>query len=100
LRVKPPNWCIHPSLDGCERLAAQAKSNATASETIVNRLLDSFRGFGAAERGPMTGSAGYWIPDQVRDDGGGNIARAAAALEISPSTIYRKKLGWERAGAA
>lgn len=31
---------------------------------------------------------------------GGNIARAAAALEISPSTIYRKKLGWERQGAA
>lgn len=35
---------------------------------------------------------------------GGNIARAAAALEISPSTIYRKKLNWERedklAGAA
>ncbi|MCD7059207.1 sigma-54-dependent transcriptional regulator [Pelagibacterium xiamenense] len=29
---------------------------------------------------------------------GGNIARAAAALEISPSTIYRKKLNWEREG--
>lgn len=27
---------------------------------------------------------------------GGNIPRAAALLEISPSTIYRKKLGWER----
>lgn len=26
---------------------------------------------------------------------GGNIARAAAALEISPSTIYRKKQAWE-----
>lgn len=26
----------------------------------------------------------------------GNIARAAAALEISPSTIYRKKLSWDR----
>jgi two-component system, repressor protein LuxO len=31
---------------------------------------------------------------------GGNIARAAAALEISPSTIYRKKMSWDRAGAA
>jgi two-component system repressor protein LuxO len=26
---------------------------------------------------------------------GGNIARAAAALEISPSTIYRKRQAWE-----
>jgi two-component system repressor protein LuxO len=25
----------------------------------------------------------------------GNIARAAAALEISPSTIYRKRQAWE-----
>jgi len=25
---------------------------------------------------------------------GGNIQRAAAALEISPSTIYRKKQSW------
>jgi two-component system repressor protein LuxO len=32
---------------------------------------------------------------------GGNIARAAAALEISPSTIYRKRQSWEeRARAA
>ena len=26
----------------------------------------------------------------------GNIGRAAAALEISPSTIYRKRDGWAR----
>ncbi len=26
---------------------------------------------------------------------GGNIPRAAAYLEVSPSTLYRKKLGWE-----
>lgn len=29
---------------------------------------------------------------------GGNIPRAAALLEISPSTIYRKKLSWEGRG--
>lgn len=29
----------------------------------------------------------------------GNIARAAAALEISPSTIYRKKMSWDRGAA-
>ncbi len=28
---------------------------------------------------------------------GGNIPRAAALLEIAPSTIYRKKLAWEKA---
>jgi two-component system repressor protein LuxO len=40
------------------------------------------------------------IIEDALDAFGGNIARAAAALEISPSTIYRKRLGWERAGAA
>jgi two-component system repressor protein LuxO len=29
---------------------------------------------------------------------GGNIARAASALGISPSTIYRKKMGWDGCG--
>lgn len=29
----------------------------------------------------------------------GNIPRAAAMLEISPSTIYRKKMSWDRGGA-
>jgi two-component system repressor protein LuxO len=28
----------------------------------------------------------------------GNIPRAAAALEISPSTIYRKRQAWAEAG--
>jgi two-component system repressor protein LuxO len=31
---------------------------------------------------------------------GGNIARAAAALEISPSTIYRKRDAWAKHQAA
>lgn len=31
---------------------------------------------------------------------GGNIPRAAAFLEISPSTIYRKKQAWQDGGAA
>jgi two-component system repressor protein LuxO len=30
----------------------------------------------------------------------GNLSRAAAALEISPSTIYRKREGWTREGFA
>jgi len=38
------------------------------------------------------------IIEEALDAFGGNIARAAAALEISPSTIYRKRLSWEREG--
>jgi two-component system repressor protein LuxO len=30
----------------------------------------------------------------------GNIARAAAALDLSPSTIYRKRLAWSERGSA
>lgn len=30
---------------------------------------------------------------------GGNIPRAAALLEVSPSTIYRKKMEWDKHGA-
>ena len=30
----------------------------------------------------------------------GNLSRAAAALEISPSTIYRKREAWARDGLA
>ncbi|MDX7598821.1 helix-turn-helix domain-containing protein, partial [Aeromonas caviae] len=30
----------------------------------------------------------------------GNIPKAAALLEISPSTIYRKKQSWEEASPA
>ncbi len=31
---------------------------------------------------------------------GGNISMAAAALEISPSTIYRKRQSWAEMSAA
>ncbi|UXN75715.1 helix-turn-helix domain-containing protein [Devosia sp. A8/3-2] len=31
---------------------------------------------------------------------GGNVSLAAAALEISPSTIYRKRQGWAEMGVA
>jgi two-component system repressor protein LuxO len=34
------------------------------------------------------------IIEQAIERFGGNIARAAAALEISPSTIYRKRQAW------
>jgi len=30
----------------------------------------------------------------------GNIPKAAAMLEISPSTIYRKKMTWDRGAGA
>ncbi len=44
----------------------------------------------------------YWqqeraIIEQALDAFGGNILRAAAALELSPSTIYRKRQSWSEA---
>jgi two-component system repressor protein LuxO len=41
------------------------------------------------------------IIEEAIQRSGGNIALAAAALEISPSTIYRKRQAWsEMAGEA
>jgi two-component system repressor protein LuxO len=37
------------------------------------------------------------IIEEAIEHCGGHIGRAAVALELSPSTIYRKKLNWERA---
>jgi len=36
------------------------------------------------------------IIEQALDAFDGNIAQAAAALEISPSTIYRKRQSWNK----
>ena len=55
----------------------------------------------AADRqaSPAPAVAPYWrqerqIIEAALDAFGGNIARAAAALELSPSTIYRKRQSW------
>jgi two-component system repressor protein LuxO len=61
------------------------------------------------EPAAMTLSAGPLVPFWIQERNiieaaltafGGNISRAAAALEISPSTIYRKRQAWaeKRAG--
>ena len=54
---------------------------------------------------PERAIAPYWrqerrIIEAALDAFGGNIARAAAALELSPSTLYRKRQAWleRRAG--
>ncbi len=48
---------------------------------------------------PAGGIAPYWRQERLIIEAalaacGGNIARAAAALELSPSTIYRKRQAW------
>ena len=62
------------------------------------RVADSAR---AAERRrpilPMWQQEQRIIEDAIASFGG-NISLAAAALEISPSTIYRKRQGWAEAG--
>ncbi len=61
---------------------------------------------GAAARGPSPAAAvePYWqqerrIIETALMAFGGNTARAAAALELSPSTIYRKRQSWAEHGA-
>ena len=53
---------------------------------------------------PTTQILPMWQQEQMIIEGavsefGGNIAQAAAALEISPSTIYRKRQSWEQMNA-
>ncbi len=59
---------------------------------------DAGAGADPGERAPLTGGP-LWqqerrIIEAALNAFGGNIARAAAALEISPSTIYRKQQSW------
>lgn len=62
-----------------------------------------------APRGVLAAAVGMIAPlwvqeqriiEQALDAFGGNIAKAAAALEINPSTIYRKRQGWVRSAPA
>ena len=38
--------------------------------------------------------------EQAIEQCGGSIPKAAAALDVSPSTLYRRIQGWESADAA
>ena len=60
----------------------------------------------SGEPDPMSSAAiePHWRQEQriieaALDAFGGNIARAAAALELSPSTLYRKRQSWLERGA-
>lgn len=105
-------------------VAREWPGNVRQLQNLVRRIVVMFDGgvvtaamANAADiesRGPLGGAAApamisdprilpMWQQEQrIIEDAlsafGGNIARAAAALEISPSTIYRKKLSWEREG--
>ena len=72
--------------------------DADGERTVVSsRLL-----LGGPEAGASRLPAGvtpFWqqerrIIEEALEAFGGNISRAAAALEIAPSTIYRKKQSW------
>ncbi|BCP52492.1 sigma-54-dependent Fis family transcriptional regulator [Kaistia sp. 32K] len=79
------------------------------SEVTVAMLPPPIRGASAPVRGgewtdpgraPLGAVAPFWeqersIIESAIEAHGGNIARAAAALEISPSTIYRKRQAWQ-----
>ena len=105
--------------------AAEWKGNVRQLQNLVRRLVVMFDGgditpamLNAADietRGletvPETASRGekrtailpMWQQEQrIIEDAiasfGGNVSLAAAALEISPSTIYRKRQGWTELG--
>ncbi len=95
--------------------------NVRQLETLVERIVSMFDGplvvpqmLAAADVDDETGETGMILPLVTHENAilpmwqqeqriieaaishfHGNIARAAAALEISPSTIYRKKQAWE-----
>ncbi|MEZ5839410.1 MAG: sigma-54 dependent transcriptional regulator [Hyphomicrobiales bacterium] len=77
-----------------------ATGNAVATQTIAPR--QERPDAPAAEPRPSRIEP-YWQQEQRIIEAAlaafdGNISRAAAALEISPSTIYRKRQAWEERG--
>lgn len=110
---------------GAVLAAAEWKGNVRQLQNLVRRLVVMFDGgeinaqmLAAADvesRGTMavaTPAPGrrpailpMWQQEQrIIEDAiagfGGNVSLAAAALEISPSTIYRKRQGWAEMGVA
>ena len=59
--------------------------------TIGSVMADSIRPFWEQEKQIIEGALTHFD---------GNISRAAAALEISPSTIYRKRMSWAQKDAS
>ncbi|WP_181705944.1 sigma-54-dependent transcriptional regulator [Chthonobacter rhizosphaerae] len=85
----------------CERLAT-LHDGALVTEDAVADLLATVRTAPVAAAPAAPGRIvvrPLWmeearIIEEAIEAFGGNVARAAAALEISPSTIYRKRRGW------
>ena len=88
------------------RIVVMFDGGSVSGQMALAADIESRDGYGAAPAvGALPPILPMWQQEQkiiedALDAFGGNIARAAAALEISPSTIYRKRLGWEKAGAA
>ena len=88
------------------RIVVMFDGGSVSGQMALAADIESRDGYGAAPTaGALPPILPMWQQEQkiiedALDAFGGNIARAAAALEISPSTIYRKRLGWEKAGAA
>ncbi|PLW75037.1 sigma-54-dependent transcriptional regulator [Cohaesibacter celericrescens] len=65
-------------------------------ESELNQAISNLREIGTVMAGNI---APFWQQERDIIEGAlghfdGNISRAAAALEISPSTIYRKRMSW------
>jgi two-component system repressor protein LuxO len=92
-------------LNDGERLTADMLPEEIAGTAAIAPPHALPRLTGAAEAPRATGVAPMWLQEQriieqALTAFGGNIARAAAALEINPSTIYRKRQSWAQRAAA
>ena len=77
---------------GAERHPPSAPAHAPATQTSLRETL-----------APLVGATLSEIErefiEQTIEACGGSIPRAARLLDVSPSTLYRKREGWERADA-
>jgi Response regulator containing CheY-like receiver, AAA-type ATPase, and DNA-binding domains len=76
---------------------AAATANATAAEpSPAAALAPATEGALQVPFGVPLRILERQIIEATIDHCGGSIPKAAAMLEVSPSTIYRKKEGWEK----
>ncbi len=104
-----PSGILSCGEDRLQFVSAQSSYDLTRSGPPLS---SAFPDGGIGEAGPLSRGHAvlpasvvpFWkeerrIIEAALDAFGGNISRAAAALEIAPSTIYRKRQSWMEKGA-
>ncbi len=94
--LPPPLGGPAPATPSSAAVAQLAAIAATAATAVTAAATTAAAGSGPATIRPLWQVERDAIEEAIRLCGG-NIPRAAALLEISPSTIYRKRQAWEAA---